>query len=125
MAGLADGAGKTMTVECIQGLRRPGHGALSVLGYDPITRAARLRPLVRGQLEDSAVPNRVRVAGALDPVAGALDLFASPRARDGTQLLKRFVLGERGRWRFCSLSGPERQRLFLVLALPGRPGRTS
>jgi ABC-2 type transport system ATP-binding protein len=115
---MAGGAGKTITVECIQGLRRRGDGALSVLVYDAITGAARLRPLIGSQLQDSALPNRLRVAGALD-------LFASPRARDGTGLLEQFGLGERGRWGFCSLSGPERQRLFLVLTLLGRPGRTS
>jgi ABC-2 type transport system ATP-binding protein len=115
---MAGGAGKTITVGCVQGLRRRGDGALSVLGYGPITGAVQLRPLIGSQLQDSALPNRLRVAGALD-------LPASPPAGDGTELLGQFGLGERGRWRFCSLSGPERQRLFLVLALLGRPGRTS
>ena len=51
MAGVAgaDGAGKTITVECIQGLRRPGEGALCVLGYAPVTGAAQLRPLIGGR----------------------------------------------------------------------------
>lgn len=115
---MADGAGKTIPVERIQGLRRRGDGALSVVGYDPITGAAQLRPLIGGQRQDSALPNRLRVAGVLD-------LFASPRAGDGTGLLERFGLGERDRWGFPSLSGPERQRLFVVLALRGRSGWTS
>ena len=46
----ADGAGQTITVECIQGLRRPGEGALCVLGYAPVTEAARVRPLIGGRL---------------------------------------------------------------------------
>jgi ABC-2 type transport system ATP-binding protein len=116
MVGLvgANGAGKTTTVECIQGLRRPDAGALRVLGYDPVTQAAQLRPLVGSQLQDSALPDRLRVAEALD-------LFATSRARDRGELLEQFGLAERRRSVFSSLSGGERQRLFLVLALLNRP----
>jgi ABC-2 type transport system ATP-binding protein len=110
----ANGAGKTTTVECIQGLRKPDAGVLSVLGYDPVTQAERLRPLVGSQLQDSALPDRLRVAEALD-------LFATSRARDGGELLERFGLAERRRSVFSSLSGGERQRLFLVLALLNSP----
>ena len=73
----ANGAGKTTTVECLQGLRRPDAGTLRVLGYDPVTQAGRLRPLIGSQLQDSALPDRLRVAEALR-------LFATPAARDGT-----------------------------------------
>jgi ABC-2 type transport system ATP-binding protein len=110
----ANGAGKTTTVECIQGLRRPDAGVLSVLGYDPITQAEQLRPLVGSQLQDSALPDRLRVSEALA-------LFATSRARDGGELLERFGLAGRRRSVFSSLSGGERQRLFLVLALLNSP----
>jgi ABC-2 type transport system ATP-binding protein len=110
----ANGAGKTTTVECIQGLRRPDAGILRVLGHDPITQAARLRPLVGSQLQDSALPDRLRVAEAVD-------LFATSRARDGGELLEQFGLAGRRRSVFSSLSGGERQRLFLVLALLNHP----
>src|SRR5579872_4405535 len=75
----ANGAGKTTTVECIQGLRRPDGGVLRVLCYDPATQAAALRPFIGSQLQDSALPDRLRVAEALG-------LFATPRARDGGEL---------------------------------------
>ena len=110
----ANGAGKTTTVECVQGLRRPDSGTLRVLGYDPVTGAARMRPLLGSQLQDSALPDRLRVGEAVD-------LFAGPRARDGGELLEQFGLAERRRSAFSSLSGGERQRLFLVLALLNRP----
>jgi ABC-2 type transport system ATP-binding protein len=110
----ANGAGKTTTVECIQGLRRPDAGVLSVLGYDPITQAEQLRPLVGSQLQDSALPDRLRVSEALA-------LFATSRARDGGELLERFGLAGRRRSVFSSLSGGERQRLFLALALLNSP----
>jgi ABC-2 type transport system ATP-binding protein len=116
MVGLvgANGAGKTTTVECIQGLRRPAAGALRVLGYDPVTQAAQLRPLLGSQLQDSALPDRLWVAEALD-------LFATSRARDHAELLEQFGLAGRRSSVFSSLSGGERQRLFLVLALLNRP----
>ena len=125
MAGVADadGAGKTITGECIQGLRRPGEGALCVLGYAPVTGAAQVRPLIGGQLRDSALPDRV--AGAVDLFATARARDGTARARDGTELLEQSGLGERGRWGFSPFSGRERHRLFLVGALPGRPERTS
>ncbi len=110
----ANGAGKTTTVECVQGLRRPDSGQLSVLGFDPVTQAEQLRPLVGSQLQHSALPDRLRVAEALD-------LFSTPRARDGGELLEQFGLAQRRRSVFSSLSGGERQRLFLVLALLNRP----
>src|SRR6478736_7993181 len=110
----ANGAGKTTTVECIQGLRKPDDGRLRVLGFDPVTQAEQLRPLVGSQLQSSALPDRLRVAEALE-------LFSTPRARDGGELLGQFGLTQRRRSVFSSLSGGERQRLFLVLALLNRP----
>jgi len=110
----ANGAGKTTTVECIQGLRRADAGSLTVLGYDPGTQAAQLRPLIGSQLQDSALPDRLRVAEALH-------LFATSDACNGEELLEQFGLAARRRSVFSSLSGGERQRLFLVLALLNRP----
>jgi ABC-2 type transport system ATP-binding protein len=110
----ANGAGKTTTVECIQGLRRPDAGSLRVLGYDPVTQAGELRALIGSQLQDSALPDRLRVAEAVE-------LFSTPRAREGGELLERFGLAKRQRSAFSTLSGGERQRLFLVLALLNRP----
>src|SRR5262249_9329703 len=116
IAGLvgAHGAGETTTGGCIQGRRKPEDGGRSVPGPDPVTQAERLGPLVGSQLQDSALPDRLRVAEALD-------LFATSRARDGGELLELFGLAERRRSVFSSLSGGERQRLLLVLALLNSP----
>src|SRR5262249_11857204 len=63
---------------------------------------------------DSALPDRLRVAEALD-------LFATARAHRGGELLDQFGLAGRRKSAFASLSGGERQRLFLVLALLNGP----
>lgn len=110
----ANGAGKTTTVECIQGLRRPDAGVLRVLGCDPARDTDRLRTILGSQLQDSALPDRLRVGEALE-------LFATSRARNGDDLLAQFGLIARRKSAFASLSGGERQRLFLVLALLNRP----
>jgi ABC-2 type transport system ATP-binding protein len=110
----ANGAGKTTTVECVQGLRRPDGGTVRVLGLDPARQADQLRPQLGSQLQDSALPDRLRVGEALD-------LFANRQAADPGQLLAQFGLAQRRRSAFASLSGGERQRLFLVLALLNRP----
>ncbi|GAB3286441.1 ABC transporter ATP-binding protein [Kineosporia babensis] len=110
----ANGAGKTTTVECLQGLRRPDGGTIRVLGLDPLRDADRLRQQVGSQLQNSALPDRMRVHEAVA-------LFAGPDAADADDLLERFGLAHRRGYAFGGMSGGERQRLFLVLALLNRP----
>ena len=110
----ANGAGKTTTVECLQGLCRPDAGTIRVLGFDPVSDAEHLRPLIGSQLQDAGLPDRLRVGEAVE-------LFASARAHHADALLERFGIASRRRSAFSSLSGGERQRLFLVLALLNRP----
>ncbi len=109
-----NGAGKTTTVECISGLRRPDGGSVQVLGLDPQRDGAQLRTLVGSQLQDSALPDRLRVGEAIE-------LFRGPAAMPVDGLLSAFGLTEHRRKAFSALSGGQRQRLFLVLALLNRP----
>lgn len=62
----ANGAGKTTTVECLQGLRRLDAGRLRVLGLAPIAEQSRLRNRIGSQLQDSALPDRLRVGEAVE-----------------------------------------------------------
>jgi len=110
----ANGAGKTTTVECLQGLRSPDSGRLRVLGMNPVTQADALRLRIGSQLQDSSLPDRLRVGEAVE-------LFARERPHRGPELLEQFGLTHKSRSPFAGLSGGERQRLFLVLALLNRP----
>lgn len=110
----ANGAGKTTTVEIMQGLRRADAGRVRVCGLDPIRDADRLRPQIGSQLQSSALPDRMRVAEAVQ-------LFAEPYADDPERLLEEFGLAHRRKYPFAGMSGGEQQRLFLVLALLNRP----
>src|SRR5687768_18408834 len=60
-----NGAGKTTTVEILQGLRRADGGTVSVLGLDPQGAGDRLRRRIGTQLQDAALPDRMRVGEAL------------------------------------------------------------
>jgi ABC-2 type transport system ATP-binding protein len=110
----ADGAGKTTTVEILQGLRRADAGSIRVLGLDPVTDADRLRPQIGSQLQSSGLPDRLRVGEAVR-------LFAGRRATGGDDLLEQFGMAHLHKSPFAGLSGGGRQRLFLVLALLNKP----
>jgi ABC-2 type transport system ATP-binding protein len=60
-----NGAGKTTTVECISGLRVPDSGSISVYGSSPQRDRDRIREFVGVQLQESALPPRLRVGEAL------------------------------------------------------------
>lgn len=111
-----NGSGKTTTVECVQALRRPDSGSVEVFGVDPHADRARLRSVVGSQLQESELPDRLRVWEALD-------LFAaiSPASADWRELLADWGLVDKRNTAFAKLSGGQRQRLLVALALVNRP----
>jgi ABC-2 type transport system ATP-binding protein len=111
-----NGSGKTTTIECIEGLRRPDEGAVSVLGLDPWQDSYQLRERTGVQLQSCSLPRRMRVGEAMD-------LFASfyQHTRDWRPLLEGLGLGDKRRTYFHQLSGGQQQRLFVALALINQP----
>jgi ABC-2 type transport system ATP-binding protein len=111
-----NGAGKTTTVECVQGLRTTDAGRLEVLGLDPQRNQREVRRRIGSQLQESALPDRLKVWEALD-------LFASvsKQGPDWRTLLETWGLAEQADQSFASLSGGQRQRLFVALALVNEP----
>ncbi|KOS53262.1 ABC transporter ATP-binding protein [Rhodococcus rhodochrous] len=111
-----NGSGKTTTVECVQGLRRPTAGSVEVFGYDAVTEPMRVRRIVGSQLQDSALPDRLRVGEALQ-------LFSTitPGGPPWQHLLEEWGLAERRKAAFGELSGGQKQRLFVALALIADP----
>jgi ABC-2 type transport system ATP-binding protein len=111
-----NGAGKTTTVECVEGLRTPDRGQITVLGLDPRRNRAELSQQLGVQLQDSQLPERLRVGEALE-------LYSSfyRRPADWRKLAGQLGLsGLEGR-RYGKLSGGQRQRLSVALALVGSP----
>lgn len=111
-----NGSGKTTTVECVQGLRRADGGQIDVLGHDPRRDSVQVRRLIGSQLQDSALPDRLKVWEALR-------LFAvlTENGPPWQQLLAEWGLAERRDAAFGDLSGGQRQRLFVALALVNDP----
>ncbi len=107
-----NGAGKTTTIECLEGLRKPDGGIVRVLGVDPQLDGQTLRLHTGMQLQQSNLPDRMKVWEALD-------LYASfyPKAADWEELLVQLGLEEKRNTAFSKLSGGQKQRLFIALAL--------
>jgi ABC-2 type transport system ATP-binding protein len=111
-----NGAGKTTTVECLEGLRRPDAGTVRVLGLDPRRQGAELRQRIGVQLQQAALPDRLKVWEALDLYAS---FYRHPA--DWRRLLEEWGLEAKRDAAFADLSGGQRQRLFIALALVGQP----
>jgi ABC-2 type transport system ATP-binding protein len=111
-----NGAGKTTTVECVEGLRVPDRGTISVLGLDPRGDRRDLTQVLGVQLQDSQLPDRLRVGEALELYSSFYRQPADWRALAATLGLDRQVNTP-----FRKLSGGQRQRLSIALALVGGP----
>jgi len=111
-----NGAGKTTTVECISGLRIPDSGSISVYGLSPQHDRGSIREFVGVQLQESALPPRLRVGEALE-------LFASfyPTPLDPQEVLESLGIKNIERTAFKNLSGGQKQRVSIALALVGNP----
>ena len=111
-----NGAGKTSTIECCEGYRRPDGGTVRVLGLDPVAQGEQLRPRIGVMLQSGGIYPSVRAVEMLKHTA---KLYANPLDTDA--LVERLGLGSAGRTTFRRLSGGQQQRLSLALAVVGRP----
>ena len=111
-----NGAGKTTTIECLQGLRHQDSGTIRVLGLDPKADARNVKKQIGSQLQESSLPDRIKVWEALD-------LFSSTSAVsvNWPTLIDQWGLKEKRNAAFGTLSGGQRQRLLIALALVNNP----
>ena len=111
-----NGAGKTTTVECITGMRKPDGGTIQVAGLDPRSQGTELRRRIGVQLQQAALPDRLKVWEALDLYASFYD-----KPADWQELMEQWGLADKQNARFEDLSGGQQQRLFVALALLNDP----
>lgn len=111
-----NGAGKTTTIECLEGLRRPDKGKIRVLGLDPHRDGYHLREKIGVQLQEAALPERLKVRESLE-------LFGSfySRRLSINFLLEQMGLVDKRRSPFEKLSGGQKQRLLIAIALVNDP----
>lgn len=111
-----NGAGKTTTIEILEGYRRGDAGQVRVLGLDPATHSAELRQRIGVMLQETALYPYITVGEALELFAGYYDTPADPRA-----ILALVGLVEKRDSRVKTLSGGQKRRLDLALALVANP----
>lgn len=111
-----NGAGKTTTLEVVEGFRRPHAGTVRVLGRDPAAERMALAPSVGVLLQESGLVAELTVAETLALWRRLCDRPDSP-----AELLDRLALAPRAGVAVERLSGGERRRLDIALAVWGRP----
>jgi ABC-2 type transport system ATP-binding protein len=110
------GAGKTTTVEILEGFRERDAGDVEVLGADPAVAPREWRQRIGVVLQESEVPGLLTVRESLELFAG---YFARSRPIDETIAL--VGLEAQSDQRAAKLSGGQRRRLDVALALVGSP----
>lgn len=111
-----NGAGKTSTVEVLEGLAKPTGGRVRVLGHDPHLERGAVRPRIGVMLQEGGFPSELTVTETLRMWAGC-----TSNARPLGEALEMVGLTKRSAVRVKQLSGGEKRRLDLALALLGRP----
>jgi ABC-2 type transport system ATP-binding protein len=111
-----NGAGKTTTVEILEGFRRPDAGEISVLGEDPATAERSWRERIGIVLQESHPEPDLKVRECLELYAGYYR-----RPRPVGEILGLVGLDGLGEKLTTELSGGERRRLDVALALIGDP----
>ncbi|MDN5581990.1 MAG: ABC transporter ATP-binding protein [Corynebacterium sp.] len=112
-----NGAGKTSTLEIVEGLAAPSQGTVRVLGMDPVADRARIRPELGIMLQSGGLPKELTVAETMRMWAGTC---STPLPVD--DVLGEVDLNHRTDVRVGSLSGGEQRRLDLACALLNDPG---
>lgn len=111
-----NGAGKTSTIEVCEGYRSATSGSTTVLGMNPQTEQTKLSKRMGVMLQEGGVSLGARVG---DIARLYCDLYG--KGVNPSALLESVGLGERIRSSYRRLSGGEKQRLSLALALAARP----
>jgi ABC-2 type transport system ATP-binding protein len=111
-----NGAGKTTAMECVEGLRAPDRGTISVLGLNPRRDVYALQDRIGVQLQEAQLQKRIKVREAIG-------LWASLYRKrvDGDRLMEQLGLADKRSAWFMTLSGGQKQRLFIALALVNDP----
>ncbi len=112
----ANGSGKTSTVECMEGLRRPDSGSIRVFGVEPGTHRKEIYQRMGVQLQETEYPAQIRVGELCRLFAGFYE-----RPADWETLLRQMGLEGKRKRPVRKLSGGEKQRLSVLLSLMGRP----
>ncbi len=111
-----NGAGKSTTVEILEGHRAATSGTASVLGLDPGTAGREMRDRIGIVLQSSSVEQQLTVREALRFYGSC---YRNRRAVD--EVIELVDLGAKADERIGTLSGGQRRRIDLALGIIGTP----
>ncbi len=111
-----NGAGKSTTIECILGTRIPDTGTISIMGMNPFQQRKQLFENVGVQFQEANYQDKVTVSELCEVTQSLYK-----KAADYRELLKQFGISEKAKSTVKELSGGQRQKLFIVLALIPQP----
>jgi ABC-2 type transport system ATP-binding protein len=111
-----NGAGKTTTVEILEGHRQRSAGDVSVLGHDPAGNPRSLKERVGIVLQQTGVDEYLTVREVVEMVAGYY-----PAPRDVDEVIDLAGLADQRDRRVRRLSGGQKRRVDLAVALAGDP----
>ena len=111
-----NGAGKTTTVEILEGFRRRDGGRVSVFGFDPASGDRRLKQQMGIVLQTSGLDPYLTVDETVEMFRG---YYPKPRPLD--EVIDLVGLNDKRDSRVTKLSGGQRRRLDVAIALAGDP----
>ncbi len=112
----ANGAGKSTTIECVLGIKKADIGTVSILEHDPQKDRTHLFQKVGVQFQESSHQAEIKVGELCEETAC---LYKNPT--DWQKLCREFGIGDKLKSEVKNLSGGQRQKLFIVLALIPNP----
>ncbi|MDA3844931.1 MAG: ABC transporter ATP-binding protein [Vallitaleaceae bacterium] len=111
-----NGAGKTTTIECAAGLKKPDSGQVRILDMDALRVGKKLYDFVGVQLQETSYQDKIKVKELCDFFASMYE-----NSSDYEPLLARFNLTAKKNNYMTQLSGGEKQKVAIILALIANP----
>ncbi len=111
-----NGAGKTTTIEILEGINKPDSGLVEILSFDVAKKPKKIKEMIGVQLQDTDFYREIKVKEICDQFA---NFYSNPMPTP--ELLKWVDLEDKKNSMIRELSGGQKRKLALALAMVNRP----